>query len=276
LFGSSQSLDEGFAEALLTADSGTRRAVTKGQDDIRRALRNGEQVRAIAVDQSSYSDTIVVAGRRVLVMRRGGRTLLRAFDAAELDGCSAEIVGADRIVLTVHGAGARITVRDIASADTLVSLVNDLILACRPRSVPVLNPTFYTTTLAAAGVPATPTNRVELAGRTAAAIGMQAGALTAQLRDPEAFAEFVNRFAMGGPPDRKMELADDMIDWLWAWHPGCHKGLVRQVDKWRTGLLRPGSFLTAAAGGEIPPWNEPGSPADNTDVWRTVFEANWK
>ena len=147
----------------------------------------------------------------------------------------------------------RIHLDDLAAADALTELVNNLVIRHRPRTIPVLHPNGYLDLLSRGGVPDTPVNRARLAERTAFTVGAQAGAFTAQLRDPEAFEAFTTRFGVISP-DRQMQRADDMIDWLWAWHPLCHHGLTRQVTKWHDGLLQPGSFLTAAAGGEIPAW----------------------
>jgi hypothetical protein len=169
----------------------------------------------------------------------------------------------------LDGMGVRLHLGEVA-ADMLTELVNGLVLQSRPRAIPVLHPAFYTELLTRAGVPDTPVNRIRLAERTAFAIGAQAGAFTAQLEDPEAFAAFLERFA-GVVPDRSLQQADDMVDWLWAWHPLCHQGLTRQVTKWHDGLLGPDSFLTAAGGGEIPPWSDT-TGGDNTEAWRMVHD----
>ena len=79
-------LEERFSRVLFTRDSRSRQAVTKGQSGIRGALLPGEQVLGIALDERSRDETVVLTGRRVLIMRRGGRNLVRAIDVADLPG----------------------------------------------------------------------------------------------------------------------------------------------------------------------------------------------
>ncbi|MER7590897.1 hypothetical protein ABTW72_25505 [Micromonospora sp. NPDC127501] len=265
-------LDTRFSNVLFTRGSRSRQAVAKGQTGIRGALLPDEQVLGIALDERSHDDTVVLTDRRVLVMRRGGRTLVRATDIAEVPGAYTEVTPGGG-AFELDRMGVRIHVDDVTAADALTDLVNGQVLKHRPRTIPPLYPDYCLGLLSRGGVPDTPVNRARLAERTAFTVGSQAGAFTAQLRDPGAFEEFVSRFGVASP-DRRLQQADDMIDWLWAWHPLCHHGLTRQVAKWHDALRQPGSFLTAAAGGEIPAWND--STADTKQAWRLVFEKNWR
>ncbi|MGV9213661.1 hypothetical protein ACTFTM_17545 [Micromonospora sp. RB23] len=265
-------LDTRFSNVLFTRGTRSRQAVAKGQHGIRGALLPNEQVLGIAVDERSHDDTVVLTDRRVLVMRRGGRTVVRATDIAEVPGAYTEVTPGGG-TFELDRMGLRIHVADATAADALTTLVNSQVLKHRPRTIPPLYPDYCLDSLSSAGVPDTPVNRARLAERTAFTVGSQAGAFTAQLRDPEAFEEFVSRFGVASP-DRRLQQADDMIDWLWAWHPLCHHGLTRQVAKWHDGLLQRGSFLTASAGGEIPAWGD--STADTKQAWRLVFERNWR
>ncbi|MFI7080335.1 hypothetical protein ACIBO1_23825 [Micromonospora sp. NPDC049903] len=265
-------LEARFSNVLFTPGDRARRAVTKGQKGIRDALLPDERALGIALDERSHDETVVLTDRRVLIMRRGGRALVRATDIAEVPGAYTEVTPGGG-TFDLDRMGVRIHMRDVTSANALTTLINNAVLKHRPRRITMLNPDFYLDLLSRGGVPDTPVNRARLAERTEFAIGGQAGAFTAQLRAPEAFEEFVRRFGFDSP-NRRLQRADDMIDWLWAWHPLCHHGLTRQVAKWRDGLLRPGSFLTAAAGSEIPDWND--STTSNEQAWRLVFEKNWR
>ncbi|MEV4343868.1 hypothetical protein AB0J83_05260 [Actinoplanes sp. NPDC049596] len=268
LFRTDEPLDQALAGALRTGGR-SRKIVAKGQDGIRAALTPGEPVLAVAVDELTYDGTLVVAGRRLLSMRRGGRELVLATDVTALSSAYLE-ENKGFAVLVAHQAGVRLHLADRAAAAALAQQINDLVVRHRPRAVPALHPTFYGDVLEAAGVPDTSVNRDRLAERTAYVLGTQAAAFTAQLRDPQAFKAFSGRFALA-EPGRLWQRADDMIDWLWAWNPGCHEGLVKWAGKWHSGLLEPGSFLTAAAGGEIPPFGDRAA-GDDSEAWRLVFE----
>jgi hypothetical protein len=239
-----------FADALRTR----RKAATKV---IQRVVQS-ESVLAIAVDDRTHDTTVVVTDARVLVMRRGGRELEKAYALGELPGAYAE--GA---FLVLDRVGVRVHAGDHPTAASLTTLVNRLVLRHRPRAIPTLDPWFSIDLLRRAGVPDTAVNRARVAERTAFAIGTQAGAFTAQLGDPAAFSVFTRRFADTPVPD-------EMIDWLWAWHPLCHHGLTKYLAQWHDDLLQPGSFLTDAAGGEIPPWTD----RPTAEAWRAVFHRN--
>jgi hypothetical protein len=143
----------------------------------------------------------------------------------------------------------------------------------RPREVPTLYPAYFVEVLTTAGAPPTPTNVARLVERTAFMIGGQGAAYFAQLRDPPAFEVFVRNFARGGIPARRPHLVDDMVDWLWAWNPGCHDDLRQRFSKWRNGLLGPGSFVVP--GEEIPPFTSGGDATVNHEpAWRMIFAKN--
>jgi len=239
-----------FADALRTR----RKAATK----VIQRVAASEAVLAIAVDDRTHDTTVVVTDSRVLVMRRGGRELEKAYALGELPGAYAE--GA---FLVLDRIGVRVHAGDHPTATALTKLVNRLVLRHRPRAIPTLDPWFYIDLLRRGGVPDTPVNRARLAERTAFAIGTQAGVFTAQLHDPAAFSVFARRFAEAPIPD-------EMIDWLWAWHPLCHQGLTKQLAKWHDDLLQPGSILTGTPDGEIPPWHD----RPTTEAWRQAFARN--
>ncbi|MEV6926262.1 hypothetical protein AB0M46_17445 [Dactylosporangium sp. NPDC051485] len=136
-----------------------------------------------------------------------------------------------------------------------------------PRDVPVLYPVYFMELLTTGGVPPTAENVARLVGRTAFMIGTQGAAYCAQLRDAAAFEIFLVNFARGGMPARRLHLADDMVDWLWAWSARCHDDLRGRFVTWRADLLGPGSLLQR--GRDIPP-SDAGEP-DREEAWRSVF-----
>lgn len=143
-----------------------------------------------------------------------------------------------------------------------------------PRAIRTLYPEYFLEILSAAQVPATPVNVARLTERKAFTLGTQAGAYCAQLGDQRAFRAFVNDFAgrLRDTPD----VVDRMIDWLWSWHPGCHRAMTAFFDKWRNGLLKQeGSFLTGVQ--EIPPFDDNTySASEDEKSWRMVYESNLK
>lgn len=276
LFSSTAVLDDDLAAALLTDDARTRRVVAKGQRAIRARLPAGEEVIAVAVDEYTLDTTVVVTDDHVLLLTRRGRVLQRVASVSEISVAFVERPAAGRVRLSLDGLQVKLAFRRRETADALAQTINELILERRPRTIRQLHPALYEELLTATGVPVTPTNISRLAERAAFAIGTQAGAFTAQLDDERAFDEFVVRFATA-PPDRQPFVADEMIDWLWAWSPGCHRGLTRQVSTWQDGLLAPSSFLAAAVGGEIPPFQDDSDEGlDSSVAWRLVFDRNRK
>ncbi|GAA2394791.1 hypothetical protein [Dactylosporangium salmoneum] len=136
-----------------------------------------------------------------------------------------------------------------------------------PRDVPLLYPDYFMELLTTGGVPPTPGNVARLVERAAFMIGTQGAAYCAQLRDPATFEIFLVNFARGGMPARRLHLADDMVDWLWAWSALCHDDLRGRFVTWRADLLGPGGLLRR--GRDIPPIGA-GEP-DYEEAWRTVF-----
>jgi len=142
-----------------------------------------------------------------------------------------------------------------------------------PRDIPPLYPAYFLELLGRAQVAASPVNVARLVERTAFMIGCQGAAYCAQLRDPAAFEVFVRNFARGGIPDRRPYLVDDMVDWLWAWNPGCHDDLRRRFPGWRDGLLGTESFLIP--GQDIAPFTgDEGAGFQHEGTWRTVYAQN--
>jgi hypothetical protein len=144
-----------------------------------------------------------------------------------------------------------------------------------PRAVPTLYPDYFLSILADAGVTATSDNLRRLVERTACAIGGQAAAYFAQKRDPRSFERFIADFSKIKPPEERLLVADEMIDWLWSWDPFCHDALTAWPKKWRDGSLKPGSYITDNG---VAPWNDDTTqaPSDDREVWQTVFEHNWR
>lgn len=260
-----------LAAVLCTNDNRSRKAVAKGQRGIREALLPGEEVAAIAVEEFTYNAAVVVTDRRLLTMSQAGRDLMRAVDIAQVAGAyvTQEPGGAARV--KVQDLNVQVYLGDRARAEVLARRVNEMVLRNRPRRMPEFHPVFVEDLLSRTGVPDTPVNRVRLVERTAFMIGTQAAAMAAQLRDPDAFTAFTTRFATTDP-GRELQRADDMIDWLWAWHPLCHAGLERQMSRWHDGLLEPDGFLAGAAGGEIPPWSD--GTGDDRQAWQMVYDKN--
>ncbi|MBW6435874.1 hypothetical protein KZ829_19215 [Actinoplanes hulinensis] len=263
-------LDPALADVLATSHRRARKALAKGQDGVHKAVRPGERIVAVTVDDLECLWTIVVTGERLLTMTRGGEILVRETPIAEVPGATVEN-GKHYSVLVLDRMSLRLHFENRAEAGALAKQINQLVVASRPRTIPALHPGLYGTLLSRAGVPETAVNRSRLAERTAVVLGAQAVAMTAQFGDPDAFAEFTHLFAKV-TPGREQQRADDMISWLWEWHPLTHQTLTRQLATWQDGLLQPDSFLTAAAGGEIPPWSD--TPGDDTETWRVVYRRN--
>lgn len=257
IFGSSVPLDDDFANVLANGEGYIRRTLARNQENIRDALGDGEQVTAIAVENYPPGDAVVVTDQRLLVMRKGGRSVARISDATQLNGVGC--AQADQGVWTVIVKGPELAFR-FARSETAYSLadaVGRLITDRRDgqRAISTLYPQYFLDLLAETGVPATPTNVTRLIERVFVMVSGQADAYFQQLDDPGARAEFHRRFAEGGPPERVLYVVDDMVDWLWGWHPGCRAALQELFPKIREGLLQPHSFLRTA-GDEIVPWSE--------------------
>ncbi|GAA0473404.1 hypothetical protein Aca07nite_56830 [Actinoplanes capillaceus] len=263
-------LDPALADVLATSHRRARKALAKGQDGVHKAVLPGERIVAVTVDDLECLWTIVLTEQRLLTMTRGGEILVRETGIAEVPGATVEH-GKHYSVLVLDRMSLRLHFENRAEAGALAKQINELVVANRPRTIPALHPGLYATLLSRAGVPETAVNRARLAERTAVVLGAQAVAMTAQFGDPDAFAEFTHLFARV-TPGREQQRADDMISWLWEWHPLTHQTLTRQLATWQDGLLQPDSFLTAAAGGEIPPWSD--GPGDDTETWRVVYRRN--
>jgi len=253
LFGPSVPLDEDLRRALIDDNGSNRKLIAKGQDAIRRALRQAENVTAIAVDRYAGWPTLVVTDRRLLVMDRGGRSVQKSIDPERIDQAAPSVSGA---VQVVHDGGELvIRLGTYASAQAVVRAINGSLLSRRPRTIPTLYPKFFLDLLSAAGTPATPTNVSRFLERVFVMVKSQANQFFEQLDDPHAQAEFARHFDGGGPEDRILNSVDDMIDWLWNWNPACHRPLERTVQKIHDLLLQPHSFLHTN-GGDITPWSE--------------------
>jgi hypothetical protein len=270
--GATETIEEEIEGVLLTAGRDARRAVAKSQLVILQQLPDDEDLLAVAADEFNAQVVVAVGERHLVLLHDGGRALLRTAELAGLSSVYVEPAAVGGFVASIGGTGVGLRLRARATADRLRSLINGRIIANRPRRVPVLYPSYFTDLLTRAGVPVTPANVARLVERTAFMIGCQGAAYCAHLGDPVAFEDLVERYGRGGPVDRRLKLVDDIVDWLWAWSPSCHGDLPSRFDKWRDGLLRPGSFLVR--GHDVPAFDESGSDADHTAAWRAVFAKN--
>jgi hypothetical protein len=269
LFSTVEPLDDTFAAELLTPGERLRKAVAAGQARIRQSLVRRERVRAVAADEGAAAHIVVVTNQRLLIMRKDGRAVLSTIDAATLSSVFLRGgPGAGRTA-ELGGTGYEVHFRAPATAQRFQSIVHDVIIARRPRAVPVLHPQYFTDLLARARVPHTPVNLARLIERTALMTGCQAAAYCAKLADPAAFRQFTGAFARA-EASRDPQLVDQMVDWLWAWNPGCHADLTTRFDTWTRGLLGPDSFLVP--GREIAPFFE--GRSDFTESWTVVFRKN--
>lgn len=266
--GATATIDDRITAVLLTVGRDARRAVGRAQLTIREHVPD---VRAVAADEFTGELVLALGDERLVLWRNGGRTVLRAYDVAGLSSVYVESSALGGFTASIGGTGVLLRMRTRATAERLRSVVNERIVANRPRTIPMLHPVYFTQLLREAGVPGTPVNVARLVERTAFMLGCQGAAYCAQLGDPRGFEELVRKFARGGPLERRTYLVDDLIDWLWNWNPGCHDDLPLRVATWRDGLLRPGSFLMR--GRDVPPFDET-ADADCTAAYRAVFAKN--
>jgi hypothetical protein len=265
-FDAPEPLDPRVATAMLTHDKRAQRALAKGQSGILTAL-NGDGSGIVAIDEITCDTTVVVAGQSVHVFRRGGRSRDRVVDLKAIS--SAYIEGSS---VSLGGTGISVALRDQSSAHKLAWALNRMIIFNRPRTIPKLYPRYFLDLLAAARVQATPMNMARLVERTAFITGGQGAVYCAQLKDPQALEELIDRFArIQVEPGGDHDVVDQIVDWLWAWNPGCHDALERQMQKWYEGCLAPGSFLVA--GENVPPWSDSDNP-DNSEAWRLMYAKN--
>lgn len=253
LLGPSTPLDEDLDRAFIDGNASVRKLVARAQAEIRAVLRPGEQVRGLATDHYTASPTLVVTDRRMLVLSRNMRTVQRSVDAEEIHQAVGTVAG--HVTVSYEGGTVSIRVGTNANAQTLVRVIEDALLTRRPRTIPTLYPDFFLSLLAAAGTSATPVNVSRFIERTFVMLTGQANTFFDQRGDTQARATFAERFADGGPQERILHSADDVIDWLWQWDRACHGALERVVEKWRDSMLMPHSFLHTG-GGDIPPWSQ--------------------
>jgi hypothetical protein len=260
-------LDTRIATALLNVDQNAQRAVARGESGILAALR-GDRADMIVIDEATHDTVVAVAGRQVHVFRQGGKAELGVVDAAEIQSAFSR---GSRVRLL--GYKVVVTFQDPRMAARFEGFMNKRILACRPRTIPILYPQFFLDLIAASEVPATLTNTFRLIERIVFQIGVQGAIFCAQIEDPSAFEEFVRLFADNGTADhRQLNVPDNMIDWLWKWNPSCHKSLEGSVHGWRTELPKPGTFLKR--GHDIQPWFEDPNNTSHERTWRLVYETN--
>lgn len=267
LFGAPEPLDPRIATAVLTSDRQALRALAKGQQGILAAL-NGDPAGIVAIDEVTRDLTVVVARQRIHVFLKGGKSKGQVVDVAAISSAYTE---GPRVRL--GGTGVAVTFRDQPSADKFKATLNQLITASRPRTIPVLYPDYFLDILGAAQVQPTAMNVTRLVERTAFIMGGQGAVYCAQLRDPHALEELISRFAGNTDVQRSgnLRVVDEIVDWLWAWNPGCHDALEQQIQKWHDLCVKPGGFLVA--GNDVPPWNDP-DDSDSTQAWRLMYARN--
>jgi hypothetical protein len=260
-------LESRISTAMLTTDRRAQRALAKSQSGILAAL-DGDPAGIVAIDEITCDATVVAAHQRIHVYRRGGKSQQRVVDLTSIS--SAYTNGP---CASLGGTGVSVTFRDKSSADKFKVAINRMIIASRPRTIPVLYPNYFLGLLAAAKVPSTPMNVARLVERTAFITGGQGAVYCAQLGEPRALEELISLFARNihVQPGGNLSIVDNIIDWLWAWNPGCHQALERQIQKWHDGCLKPGSFLVA--GTDILPWDD-SNDSDSSDAWRMMYARN--
>ncbi len=266
LFGGGESLSEDFRMALVDDAAHHRRLVAKGEQDIRSYLKDHETVRLIAVEDFTATRTLVVTDRRLLVTRKGGRLLDRSVAPEEIRGVEVRPTGTGSYLLVVAGPGTTVKFQRPGVAYSVGEAVENLARRRPPaastgsdvageRAVPVLYPGFYLDLLTETGVPATPENVVNLIERVFVMVMSKADEYFGQLGDHAAARRFHERFDGGGPEDRVLNSVDDMVDWLWAWNPRCHKPLTHLFPQIQELLLAPNSLLRTG-NGRISTWAE--------------------
>lgn len=266
-FDAPEPIDPRIATVMLTHDQRAQRALAKGQAGIL-AATNGAPISVVAIDEITCDTTVVVAGQRVQIFGRGGKKLERDLEAAAISSAYTE---GSRFSL--GGTGVSVALRDQSHAHKFAWAVNRTIVSARPRTIPPLYPRYFQDLLATARVPITPMNMARLVERTAFITGGQGAVYCAQLKDPQALEELISRFARNIhiQSDGNLGVVDQIVDWLWAWNPGCHEALQRQIKKWYELCLSPEGFLVAGA--DVPAWDD-SDDSDNSDAWRLMYAKN--
>ncbi|MEV7041397.1 hypothetical protein [Amycolatopsis sp. NPDC051061] len=267
LFGGGETLSEDFRVALADDASHHRRMIAKGEQDIRSYLRDGETVLLIAVEDFTATRTLVVTDHRLLVTRKGGRVLDRSVAPEEIRDVEVRPTDTGSFYLVVEGPGTVVKFQRPGVAYSVGEAIEKLarrrspaetgsaLAAADGRAVPVLYPGFYLDLLTETGVPATPENVVNLVERVFVMVMGKADEYFGQLGDHDAGRRFHERFDEGGPEDRVLNSVDDMVDWLWAWNPRCHRPLTNLFPRIQELLLEPQSFLRTG-NGRVPSWAE--------------------
>ena len=240
-----------LAEALVGGDAVALRAVAKAEAALRAALEPGEAVHALAVDHGPRRNGVVAVASGRLVLVRGGRAEVVA----------AESVGAVRVadapdgasVVTLTGLGTAYALPANSHAVRLAAAVATHVTGPTPvRDIPPLHPDACLEVLGAHRIPPTGPNMERLVRHMALALTLGPAAdRLEESGDARARDAYLRRFDGGGPPDRALELADDIVDWLWDHHPAARGRLSEAVARMREALASPDGFL-AGVGDEVP------------------------
>jgi hypothetical protein len=209
-----------------------------------------------------------VSTQRVLAIGQGRFGSVRSIEPASIDVAVPELQG-----VTFDRADLKVRIRDGAIAAALAKLVNTLIIAQRPRSIPKLHPRYFEQIFTRSPLARTPLNMARLIERTAFMIGGQGAAYCAQMHDAAAFDALLREFGHDDLIDRGPDIADEIIDWLWQWNPFSHRDLTRRVAQWAEGIVQPGKLMNQ--GRDIPAWSD-GKRRGNATAWRMVFDSDWK
>ncbi|KOX20111.1 hypothetical protein ADK67_31840 [Saccharothrix sp. NRRL B-16348] len=219
---------------LANEDRASRKRVAREEVGLLAALNPGERVLVLGYDAHGSFGVAVVTSERIFQVKRG-RTIKSA-DWDRLRGTRLLVRPDGRYLAAMDGPGLYpVTFGTAREANRFVGAI-DLVLeqgVPGPRDIPALYPAFYEHVLRTLGKPASDYNVAQLGVRTADMIEVGgANAFFDQLDAVNARAAFQTRFSsVDDEPDALMRLADDMIDFLWAWAPNCHVALRKQVDR---------------------------------------------
>lgn len=267
------------------------RAVASESKSIAASLEPGEKLLAVAHDGGPLSTSggvLAVTNRRSFVTKHGKVSYqVRHSEVAETDLRASP---SNDVVLKIvshaslqdYGPNdpmrySKMIMVNVATpriGNAICSHIDNIV---RSRQLGLSRPSFgreyLAGILADAGCPITDENMFHLAQRSAAALGTQGAVYTAQIQDRAAFDDFVRRFSE--PPADWLDTVDEMAEWLWDWHAGCHEALTEQAAKWAALCVESKDFLTSE---RVAPYQDGKNktPADDIEVWEFMYERHNK
>jgi hypothetical protein len=233
-------------DRLANRDRPSIRALLKHHATIQRLLNPRERLCGIGVDVRGNAGINVVTTERVVQLKRS--RVLNEAARDRIHGTHLRVLPRGEYLVVIEGPGLFAPAFvDHADADRFAKVVDRYLVGTppAPRDIPPLLPNYYLSILRATGKPDTPDNLTRLVRHVARAL-VQAGALPFfdQIGDEDARRRFLGWFGadrING--DVSPSLGDDIIDWLWVWHPGCHDALGGMVPRIHQTLTSPESFL---------------------------------